>query len=129
MEPEELTFQLLREMTKTGVDVAVKIPRHGNNPDLDFKQFQNEFDNLTKVKHINIVQFLGYCYEIEPTSMECDGRIVRAEETHRELCFEYLHNESLQNHLSGMLLLHFQCLAGRKCSCIFAFDCLITLLF
>ncbi|CAL5027877.1 unnamed protein product [Urochloa decumbens] len=32
--------------------------------------------------------------------MECDGRIVRVEEIHRALCFEYLHNGSLQNHLS-----------------------------
>ncbi|CAL5067360.1 unnamed protein product [Urochloa decumbens] len=122
MEPEELTYKFLREITddfseerkigqggfgtvykgvtKTGVDVAVKIPRDGNNPDLDFKQFQNEFDNLTKVKHVNIVQFLGYCYEIEPTHIECSGRVVRVEKTHRALCFEYLHNGSLQNHLS-----------------------------
>ncbi|CAL5027875.1 unnamed protein product [Urochloa decumbens] len=122
MEPEELTYQFLREITdgfsekrrvgeggfgtvymgvtKTGVDVAVKIPRGRSDLDHDFKQFENEFDNLTKVKHVNIVQFLGYCYEIEQTRIDWGGTIVLAEKTHRALCFEYLHNGSLQNHLS-----------------------------
>lgn len=121
-EPVELTFQDLREITddfseerivgaggfgivykgvtKHGVDVAVKILRRGSNPDLDFKQFQNEFYNLMKVKHENIVQFLGYCYDIETTRSECNGIIVRIEETHGALCFEYMHNGSLKNHLS-----------------------------
>ncbi|CAN6270447.1 unnamed protein product [Urochloa humidicola] len=81
MEQEELTHEFLRQITdgfseerkvgqggfgtvykgvtKTDVDVAVKIARDGNNPDLDFSLFQNEFDKLTKVKHVNIVQFRG----------------------------------------------------------------------
>ncbi|PVH35194.1 hypothetical protein PAHAL_7G123400 [Panicum hallii] len=123
MEPEELTFQLLREITdgfskerkvgegafgavyrgvtKNGEDVAVKRLRDGNQ-DIEYRhaQFRNEFYNLTKVKHKNIVQFLGYCYEIEHTNIECDGKIVIVEKIHRALCFEYLHNGSLQNHLS-----------------------------
>ncbi|CAL5067362.1 unnamed protein product [Urochloa decumbens] len=122
MEPEELTYQFLLEITdgfseerkvghggfgtvykgvtKTGLDVAVKIPRDRIDLDLDFKQFENEFDNLVKVKHVNIVQFLGYCYEIKQTPIECGGQIVFAEKTCRALCFEYLHNGSLRNHLS-----------------------------
>jgi len=73
---------------------------------LDFKQFQNEFYNLTKLKHQNVVQILGYCYEIEkkPFIMP-DGRKVFVEETHIALCFQYLHNGSLENHLSGMMQL------------------------
>ncbi|KAG2565721.1 hypothetical protein PVAP13_7NG135100 [Panicum virgatum] len=120
MEPEELTYQLLREITddfleklkvgegafgtvykgvtKNGDDVAVKILRDGNN-DLGYRQFRNEFYNLMKVKHNNIVQILGYCYEIEQIRMEYGGKIVFAEKTHRALCFEYLQNGSLQNHL------------------------------
>lgn len=90
-------------MTKNGDDVAVKILRDGNN-DLDYRQFRNEFYNLMKVKHNNIVQVLGYCYEIEQIRTEYGGKIVFAEKTHRALCFEYLHNGSLQNHLHGMLL-------------------------
>lgn len=92
-------------MTKNGEDVAVKRLRDGNQ-DIEYRhaQFRNEFYNLTKVKHKNIVQFLGYCYEIEHTNIEYDGKIVIVEKIHRALCFEYLHNGSLQNHLSGMLI-------------------------
>ncbi|CAL5032475.1 unnamed protein product [Urochloa decumbens] len=120
-EAEELTHQLLREITdgfaeerkvgegafgtvyrgvtKSGEDVAVKILRDGIR-DLDYRQFQNEFYNLMKVKHNNIVQVHGYCYEIEPILTEYCGRIVFAEKIHKALCFEYLHNGSLGNHLS-----------------------------
>ncbi|CAL5017354.1 unnamed protein product [Urochloa decumbens] len=80
------------------MEVAVKIPRD-DGKDLDYNQFRNEFNNLMKVKHDNIVKFLGYCYEIERTEIEFHGRTVLAEETHRALCFEYLHNGSLQKHL------------------------------
>ncbi|KAF8667226.1 hypothetical protein HU200_052888 [Digitaria exilis] len=120
-EPEELPYQLLREITdgfseerkvgegafgtvyrgvtKCGEDVAVKILQDGIH-NLDYRQFQNEFYNLAKVKHNNIVQVLGYCYEIEPIRIEYNGRIVFAEKIHKALCFEYLHNGCLGNHLS-----------------------------
>ncbi|WVZ79580.1 hypothetical protein U9M48_027145 [Paspalum notatum var. saurae] len=122
MELEDVTFQLLEEitdgfsddrklgegafgvvyrgLTKNGEDVAVKKLRDNVN-DLDHnKQFQNEFDNLTKLKHQNIVQLFGYCYQIEQKSIQYNGRKVLVEETHRALCLEYLHKGSLQKHLS-----------------------------
>ncbi|RCV20174.1 hypothetical protein SETIT_4G035100v2 [Setaria italica] len=121
MELEDVTFQVLKDvtngfsekqklgegaygvvyrgLTKNGEEVAVKKLRDVN-PDLDDKQFQNEFYNLMKLKHNNIVQILGYCYEIEQISIEHNGRIVLAEKTYRALCFEYLHNGSLQKHIS-----------------------------
>ena len=91
--------------TKNGDDVAVKKLKL-RDVNLDIKQFQNELYNLTKLKHQNIVQILGYCYEIEkkPFIMP-DGRKVFVEETHIALCFQYLHNGSLENHLSGMMQL------------------------
>ncbi|KAF8765557.1 hypothetical protein HU200_008445 [Digitaria exilis] len=118
-DPEELTFKDLREITdgfskkvgeggfgtvykgvaKTGKHVAVKILRDVIS-DLNYEQFRNEFRNLTKVQHDNIVQFLGYCCEREQTRIECNGRIVLAENMHRALCFEFMHNGSLQKHLS-----------------------------
>ncbi|KAJ1265022.1 hypothetical protein BS78_08G046200 [Paspalum vaginatum] len=122
MELEDVTFQLLEEITdgfseerkigdgafgvvyrgstKSCVDVAVKKLRDSVT-DLDQnKQFQNEFDNLRKLKHQNIVRLFGYCYEIERKHMEYNGINVLVEHTHRALCLEYLHNGSLQNHLS-----------------------------
>ncbi|CAL4932720.1 unnamed protein product [Urochloa decumbens] len=122
MELEDVSFQFLREITdgfskeriigegafgvvykgvtKNGDDVAVKKLKL-RDVNLDFKQFQNEFYNLTKLKHQNIVQILGYCYEIEkkPFVMP-DGREVLEDKTYTAFCFEYLHNGTLQKHLS-----------------------------
>ncbi|XP_039776656.1 disease resistance protein RGA2-like isoform X4 [Panicum virgatum] len=123
MELEDISFQFLREITdgfseerilgegafgvvykgvtKNGDDVAVKIFKLPNiNVNHDLKQFQNEFYNLTKLKHENIVQILGYCYEIEKKPFIMDGSKLFVDETHIALCFEYLHNGSLQKHLS-----------------------------
>ena len=51
-------------VTKNREDVAVKMLKI-RDPNLDSKQFQNEFYNLKKLSHPNIVQVLGYCYETE----------------------------------------------------------------
>jgi len=130
MELEDVSFQFLREITdgfseerilgegafgvvykgvtKNGDDVAVKIFKLPNvNVNHDLKQFQNEFYNLTKLKHENIVQILGYCYEIEKKPFIMDGSKLFVDEIHIALCFEYLHNGSLQKHLSGTMQLHF----------------------
>jgi len=69
---------------------------------LDFKQFQNEFYNLTKLRHQNVVQILGYYYEIEKKLFIMPhGSKVFVDETHVALCFEYMHNGtgSLKKHL------------------------------
>jgi len=83
---------------------------------VDFKQFQNEFYNFTKLKHQSVVQILGYCYEIEknPFIMP-DGSKVFVDETHIALCFEYLHNGSLEKHLSGTMQLHFWYVLKENC--------------
>ena len=85
------------------MDVAVKMLKNivvGN------KEFKNEIYNLAMLKHENIVQVLGYCYEIEKKIMEIDGQKFHVEEPHRAICLEYLHNGSLEGHLSGMLQHH-----------------------
>jgi len=86
MKLEDVSFQFLREITdgfsekrilgegafgvvykgvtKNGEDVAVKKLKL-RDVNLDIKQFQNELYNLTKLKHQNIVQILGYCFETE----------------------------------------------------------------
>jgi len=83
---------------------------------LDLKQFQNEFYNLTKLRHQNVVQILGYCYEIEKNPFVMpDGSKVFVDETHIALCFEYLHNGSLEKHLSGTMQLHFWYVLKENC--------------
>ncbi|CAL4988562.1 unnamed protein product [Urochloa decumbens] len=87
-------------VTKNGDDVAVK-KLNLRDVHLDYKQFQNEFFNLMKLKHENIVEILGYCYEIvEKPFIMPDGSKVSVEETYTALCLEYMHNRSLQQHLS-----------------------------
>ncbi|CAL4993824.1 unnamed protein product [Urochloa decumbens] len=68
--------------------------------DSSSRQFKNEIYNLSMLKHQNIVQVLGYCYEIEKEIIEFNGGKVLVERTHRAICLEYLHNGSLQEHLS-----------------------------
>ncbi|CAN6371574.1 unnamed protein product, partial [Urochloa humidicola] len=125
IDPEDVSFQLLQEITddfsedrklgegafgvvykgvtKNGDDVAVKkIKRRDVN--LGIKQFQNEISNLTKLKHQNIVQILGYCYEIkEKPFIMSDGSKVSVDDTYTSVCFEYMENGSLQEHLSDEL--------------------------
>ena len=74
--------------------------------DLGGNAFKKEFNNLTKLKHPNIVQLVGFCDEDEPVVTEYNGKAVTAIKPHRALCFEYLHNGSLQKHLSGAILFY-----------------------
>ncbi|KAG2561437.1 putative disease resistance protein RGA3 isoform X2 [Panicum virgatum] len=120
MDAEDISFEILREITdgfseerklgqgafgvvykgvtRNGDEVAVK---KLVNPGLNFKQLKNEFYNLTKLNHQNIVQVLGYCFETEQEPFILpDGSKVFVEEIHVALCLEYMHNGSLQRHLS-----------------------------
>lgn len=57
-----------------------------------------------KVKHPNIVQLLGYCYEIEKELVEGFSYVFTNKE-YMALCFEYLHNGSLKPYAHGAMLL------------------------
>ncbi|GJN10170.1 hypothetical protein PR202_ga28240 [Eleusine coracana subsp. coracana] len=68
------------------------------------KQFKNEVDNLMKVRHKNVVQFRGYCYETSLKCMKYNGVNIFAEKSpERLLCFEYMANGSLDNYISEEL--------------------------
>jgi len=115
-------------VTKNGEDIAVKKLKEilfRNDPDQlrnDQEQFRNEFYSLRMLKHKNIVQVLGYCYETKQMPMELNGIKVLAEETHRALCLEYLHSGSLKKHLSGMpYVVPSSVCQERKLSSIFVF--------
>ncbi|XP_066336997.1 uncharacterized protein [Miscanthus floridulus] len=83
---------------ENGQEIAVKVlnPIQG----VDDENFFRELSNLTKVKHPNIVQLVGFCNETENVVAEHDGEQVNALEMRRALCFEYMHNGSLRKHLS-----------------------------
>lgn len=95
-----LITYILQGVTKNEQVVAVKKLK----PcfvDLDNKHFRNEFHTLVNLDHPNIVKVLGYCYEAEKKNIMLDGIKVFVDEIHTALCFEYMHNRSLQKHLSG----------------------------
>uniref|UniRef100_A0A453T3T4 Protein kinase domain-containing protein n=1 Tax=Aegilops tauschii subsp. strangulata TaxID=200361 RepID=A0A453T3T4_AEGTS len=82
-----------------GKRIAVKILY--DMPGIDDEQFQNEFNNLTRLRHQNIVRLVGYCHNIQEIQVEYKGKLVLAEKTHRALCLEYMSNGSLDKYLSG----------------------------
>jgi serine/threonine protein kinase len=65
------------------------------------RQFEDELICLIKVKHKNIVRFLGYCSD--------NGTYILAEVRRRFLCFEYVSNKSLKEYLKGMNTATFLC--------------------
>jgi hypothetical protein len=72
------------------------------SPGLDDEQFKNEFKNLMRAQHQNIVRLVGYCYEIRHKLVEHNGGHVLARVEERILCFEYLKGGSVDKHISGM---------------------------
>lgn len=68
-------------------------------------RFQKEVNYLLNLNHQNIVQLIGYCAESKYVSVKLGERYVVAEEQQRLLCFEYLNNRSLREHISGMEML------------------------
>ncbi|KAF8694188.1 hypothetical protein HU200_038314 [Digitaria exilis] len=68
---------------------------------MDEEKFTNEVECMMKVKHKNIVRFLGYCSEAHGRMSKCRGKNVMAEELHRLLCLEYLPNGSLDTHINA----------------------------
>ena len=92
-------------MTRNGHDVAVKLLPESS---LDYGPLRNELYNLRKLNHQNIVQVLGYCFETEQKAILLNGIKVFVDEIRGALCLEYMHNGSLQQHLSGTLVPYFQ---------------------
>ena len=66
------------------------------------KQFHGEVECLMRVKHKNVVRFLGYCSDTQGNMEMYNGRLVMAEVQQRLLCFEYLPKGSLDKYISGM---------------------------
>ena len=73
-------------------------------PGLDDEQFKNEFNNLTRVHHQNIVRLIAYCDEVRHVVFKENGEHILAKMVFKVLCFEYLPGGSLDNYLSGMVI-------------------------
>uniref|UniRef100_A0ACD5UIM7 Uncharacterized protein n=1 Tax=Avena sativa TaxID=4498 RepID=A0ACD5UIM7_AVESA len=119
-EPKIMSLDLLREITngfsdermlgrgsfgivyegvqRDGEKIAVK--KLYDMLGLDDKHFQNEFKNLTSLRHRNIVRLVGYCHHTEEVKLEHEGKLIVAEKIHRAICLEYMPNGSLDKYLS-----------------------------
>lgn len=73
------------------------------------QNFDSEADCLKKVKHKNIVRFLGHCSNTQMVPMLYEGKEVLGVEREKLLCFEYLSKGTLDKYFKGRIshiLLH-----------------------
>lgn len=80
-----------------GKEIAVK--KLHQLQGLDDKEFDNEFRNLRKVHHENVVKLVGYCYELKKKYVEHKGSTILATVMERILCFEYMHGGTIDNYI------------------------------
>ena len=73
---------------------------------IEDEQFKNEVNNLMRVQHKNIVRLVGYCHHTSQIFVEYEGKHVSASVLERAICFEYMQGGSLDDQLSGMILLY-----------------------
>ena len=82
--------------------MAVK--KSSSMPATQEEEFDREVKNMLRVKHKNIIRFLGYCSDVAEQELVMDGEVTTAEKWERLLCFEYLSNGNLSKHISGMII-------------------------
>jgi serine/threonine protein kinase len=68
----------------------------------DDQKFIQEIDCLMKVKHKNIVRYLGYCADTQSKLFSYNGRNIFADYPQRFLCFEYVSGGSLYNYITDV---------------------------
>lgn len=88
------------------------------------EQFENEVNLLMKLKHTNIVQLLGYCYETQHLRKLHEGKFIFAWNTECLLCLECLPKGSLDIYISGMAF-NSSCFSTFHLSLRLQFSCLI----
>ncbi|XP_048551254.1 cysteine-rich receptor-like protein kinase 44 [Triticum urartu] len=81
-----------------GEEIALKKLHY--MPGLDDQQFMNEFNNLMRAQHPNIIRLVGYCYGLGHERFKYNGEYIFARVRERILCFEFLQGGSLENHIS-----------------------------
>ncbi|CAL5048335.1 unnamed protein product [Urochloa decumbens] len=86
-------------LLQTGKVIAVKKLDHHLKLAVQERQFENEVYHLMRLKHPNIVRFVGYCYETQNECVAHNGKYIFVEMQQRLHCLEYLSNGSLDKHL------------------------------
>jgi len=121
LEPRRLSYQLIKDITndfhetrflgrgtfgtvykgvhENGQEIAVKV-LHNTLIGSEDTEFQKEFDNLSGLKHPNIVELLGFCNELVEQPAVFEGKQVTATTLRMALCFDYVHGGSLHKHIT-----------------------------
>ena len=68
---------------------------------MDENEFWREIECLMRVKHKNVVRFLGYCDDRQGNIAWYEGKRVMADVHQRLLCFEYIPKGSLDKYIIG----------------------------
>jgi serine/threonine protein kinase len=71
---------------------------------MDESKFHREVECLMRVKHKNVVRFLGYCADRQGNMEMYEGKLVMADVHQRLLCFEYMPKGSLDKYIFGMTM-------------------------
>ncbi|XP_024319398.1 proline-rich receptor-like protein kinase PERK8 isoform X2 [Brachypodium distachyon] len=115
MEPKELSIELLKKITNgfsekigegsfgvvykgklNGQQVAVKKLRDSSV--VNEREFEREVQILRLVEQQNIVKLIGYCYQ-KQDKIEPSGSFGARDVVDKFLCFEYVSNGSIDNHI------------------------------
>ncbi|XP_039853418.1 probable serine/threonine-protein kinase PBL11 [Panicum virgatum] len=75
----------------------ITVKRLSTTKEFDDRLFNNEINTLILAQHKNIVRFVGYTQE---EAREYQGELIMPDTRERLLCFEYLSNGSLKDHVS-----------------------------
>ncbi|CAM0878322.1 unnamed protein product [Alopecurus aequalis] len=82
---------------------AVAVKKAWITPTTKDEKFDHEVQNLFTVKHKNVVRFLGYCSITENRYGRRQGVDIKFQIWERLICFEYVSNGSLKNHITDEL--------------------------
>jgi len=85
-------------LLKNGSIVAVK--KLSNSICMDENKYNQEVSCLMRVKHRNVVRFLGYCADTQGKMSDYGGKFVMADVRERLLCFEYVPNGTLKDYIT-----------------------------
>uniref|UniRef100_A0A0E0MMH0 Protein kinase domain-containing protein n=1 Tax=Oryza punctata TaxID=4537 RepID=A0A0E0MMH0_ORYPU len=76
---------------------------------IEDEPFEREVDCLMRIRHCNIVWFVGYCAETSTNVVREGKKNIFVDSKEKLLCFEYLRNGSLRSHLTaGTCVLQWQ---------------------
>ncbi|CAN6298112.1 unnamed protein product [Urochloa humidicola] len=79
---------------------TVAVKKLSTSLDMHEKKFGQEVQCLLKVRHENIVRFLGYCADTQGEMVDYEGKFVMADVRNRLLCFEFVPNGSLHDYIT-----------------------------